>query len=420
MSISTQRSLAQLKNECNRLGLTVNQSGKRESKTDYILALREFHLKNDFPNGIPKSLELILKIESPMLCNRFNNLSPEEQDAIWNSDEWILEQKEDGARMTPIFVNGKFDFFSRNISVTDFLPISYRDNIWTGDWDLSKIEDEFIIDSEIISSNPNISTVIGKRGVVTETQLQAVTALLAMNPEDSVAIQKNEGCPLEFRVFDVLWWNGEWIMDKPLIERMEYVLKAIAQLNAAGIKARRPYSTFSNKKAFYKTLLSMGCEGCVAKNIMSPYIPSSSRRKDGFVKIKRKMSESMQLDGIGDTIDAFITGYEPADETKSWAGLIGALEFSLFVRDEQGNEREHKIARITNISMDLRKEITDFDAEGNPILKKEWYGKVASVDGQCISAREKRLKHAVLVEWRPDRDPSSCILDEEYLNKMIL
>ena len=146
MAISTQRSLSQLKKECEKLGLSVEKSGTRESKTDYILALREFHLNRMYPEGLPRDLELILQIESPMLCQRFNVLSQAEQDNIWQSDQWILEQKEDGVRMNMLFVdeeNPSWSFFSRNISVSDFLPIQYRDNIWMGDIDTSKIKDRF-------------------------------------------------------------------------------------------------------------------------------------------------------------------------------------------------------------------------------------------------------------------------------------
>ena len=84
------------------------------------------------------------------------------------------------------------------------------------------------------------------------------------------------------------------------------------------------------------------------------------------------------------------------------------------------SSKGHKIARVTNIPMDLREQMTELDEDGNPRLKPSWYGKVASVDGQCISAREKRLKHAVLVEWRPDRSEDTCIIDRDFLESMVL
>lgn len=420
MSISSQRSLAQLQKECEDNGIKVVQSGNRVTKTDYILALRDFYMKKNFPNGIPKSLELMLQIESPMLCQRYTVLNDSEKKSIWDSKDWVAEQKEDGARMVMIWTGGEWDFFSRNISVSDFLPVNYKDHFYMGDADFSGITDEFILDSEVMSTNPRVSTIIGKRGVVTESQLQAVTALMTMNLEDSINIQKNEGCPLEFRTFDCLWYNGEWLIDKPLIERMPYLIKALEQIQKAGMKARRPYSNYTNKKAFYKALVASGAEGVILKNLKSPYIASNARRRDGFVKVKRTMSEAREMSGLGDTIDAFVTGFEPADETKGFAGMVGCLEFSCYLRDAQGNTKPHMIARVSNIPLDLRKEITDHDENGNPILAKSVYGRCCEIDGQCVTARSLRLKHAVLVKWRPDRTPDTCILDEDFLMSMIL
>jgi hypothetical protein len=323
-------------------------------------------------------------------------------------------------RLINFFIDSKWDCYSRNISVKDFLPVNYSPKMCRDGIALSKLKDSFVVDSEIVSSNPNVCTVMGNKGVVCETQLQAVTALLAMNEEDSIRIQREEDCPLELRVFDVLWWNGEWIKNKPLIERIPYVVEAVKQLQEAGVKCRRPYSSYSNKRQFYKTMLAIGAEGGVLKNLLSPYIDSSSRRKDGFVKVKRTMSEIMQDSGIGDGIDAFVSGFEPADDSKGWSGLVGALEFSVYLRDANGNIKPHKIARITNITMDLREKLTEHDKTGEPILKSDWYGKVAEIDAQCISARALRGKHARLVQWRPDRDESTCIIDEEFLKSMIL
>lgn len=420
MAINVQRKLSELQAQCNKLGLKVTQSGKRESKTDYILALREYYIGQLYPNGLPKDLELMLEMESPMLCSRFTEFSPEEKERLWNSPNYIIEQKEDGARLVNFFIDGRWGCYSRNISVKDFLPVNYSSKMCQDGIDLTKLRDQFVVDSEIVSSNPNVCTIVGNKGVVCETQLQAVTALLAMNEEDSIRIQKEENCPLELRVFDVIWWNGEWIKDKPLIERVPYIVEAVKQLQEAGVKCRRPYSSYSNKKAFYKAMLAMGAEGGVLKNLYSPYIDTSSRRKDGFIKVKRTMSEAMQDSGIGDGIDAFVTGFEPADEDKSWAGYVGALEFSVYLRGNDGSVKTHKIARITNITMELRKELTVMDENGNPTLSKDWYGRVATVDGQCLSARAMRLKHARLIEWRPDRSEDTCILDEDYAKSMVL
>ena len=415
MAYQTARTMAQLKLECRKLGIeTPEPRGKKISKSDYVEALRDYHKHITYGGELPKTLDLMTQIESPMLCQRYQVLKPEEQQAIWESGNWYLEEKVDGARMILMHIGGSLDFYSRNLSVTDFYPISYRDNILVESVDVTKITDSFIVDSEVISSNPNVNTVLGSRGVLTETQLQAVSALLALNLEQSLELQRKEA-PLKFMVFDVLYWNGEWITERPLRERRQYLREALKQLKAAGLQVSAPKANIKNKPQFHKAVMYEGGEGCVAKNLDSPYVATSSRRRDGWVKIKRSMSES-----LGDTVDGFITGFEPADEEKAWAGYVGALDVSVYLRNAEGQTKVHQIARVAGLTTEDRIRITETDSQGKPQLRKEFYGAVVTIDGQCVSARSKRLKHAVLVEWRPDRSPDTCIMDQDFLESMIL
>ena len=425
MSITSQRKLDELQAQCVELGLEVTQTGKRITKTDYILALRDYYLNQKFEGNIPKYYQLLLKLDSPMLCNRINNFTPERQEEIWNSDRFIAEQKEDGVRLLMIWDKGKFHFFSRNNSVDDFLPISYDENIYLGiEWDCESVkykEDIIIFDAEVVSNNPNIDTALyNAKGVVTESQLQAVASLLQLNPESTIKLQIEEGCPLEFKVFDCLYYN-EWLTDKPLIERIEIMDKLYKEFQSNGLKITRPKSSYKNKKAFFKAIISQGCEGVVLKDIYSTYLSDNTRTKSGWIKAKRTMSQSSAMDGLSDTIDAFVTGFTPATEDKGNAGMVGALIFSVLLdKGDCSDPQIKEIARISGISQELREEITEKDENGEPRLKKEWYNKVASLDGQCISARSKRLKHAVLVDWRPDRSPDTCVMTESFINSMIL
>ena len=266
---------------------------------------------------------------------------------------------------------------------------------------------------------------MGSRGVETETALQAISALLALEPSRSQQIQldylNSKGKELlHFKTFDILMYRDVWLMELPLIKRREYLKKALEELKEANIPSSLPDSNISNKRGFYTALIKSGKEGAVAKRLDSPYIASNSRRRDCWVKIKKTASQSSVLDGYGDTIDAFVTGYEEADKDKSWAGLVGAIEFSVYLNKEDGSKEVHKIARITNIPMQMRKEITEVDSDGRVSLKKEVYGKVAEIDGQCISGRAKRLKHAILLRWRDDKNSDMCEMDEVFLNKMIV
>lgn len=420
MALSISFTKAQLRAKCEKFGIEPNPNYKKDSKDSYGYALREHYLKEKYPDGnIPQGLKLMLHLENPMTATRMNDCKPDYQDMMWNSSRWYIEEKLDGNRNLPMFLKSGFYSYSRNLSDLDLLPINYTDNIFI-ESDLSKLKHEFILDSEIVCLNPNISTLVGSRGCVTETQLQAVTALLSMNSSESIAIQKRDNAPLKFFTFDCLYYDGEWLLDKPLIERRKYLKLALDELQSIGFKAEMPRSNMSNKKQFYKSIIDEGGEGGILKDIDAPYFPVSSRSHRSWVKAKRSMSESISSEGGGDTIDAFISGYDEADKDKQWAGYVGALHFSCYLVDDFGNKRLHHIATVSSFSMELRKELTEWDEEGNPKLKLDFYNKVVEIDGQSVSARAKRLKHAVIVKFRLDKTSDMCDISESFLNSMIL
>lgn len=415
MSLETTRSLGQLKQECKELGLEVKVSYPREKKEDYIRALRQHHINVLYPNGLPKSLEMMLSIDCPMLCRRYQELKPDEQARLWDGKEYYAERKIDGARMVVFNVDGgPLNFFSRNLSVKDYLPSSYQDKILVEGVDTTKLKHTFIVDSEVVCKNPNISTILEGKGVVTETGLQATTAILACNQEQSHELQRTEA-PLTFMVFDCLYFDGQWLLDKPLIERRKFMKLAFEELREAGLRVESPEAVYKNRKAFYNYIIKSGGEGVVFKNLRGKYNATTSRPRDGWIKLKRSTSEA-----LGDTIDGFVTGFVKADPTKGWADIIGGVEVSVLLRKDDGTTETHMIARVSNIPLEEKKKMTTLDENGNPCLKQEYYGKVCEVDGQCITARVKRLKHAVLVRWRPDRSSETCVMDESFLNSMIL
>jgi hypothetical protein len=74
--------------------------------------------------------------------------------------------------------------------------------------------------------------------------------------------------------------------------------------------------------------------------------------------------------------------------------------------------------------MELRKEMSEKDVNGNPALKPEWYGKVLTVDGQSISSRNLRFSHCIVSDWkgtwRPDKTKHDCILEKAILLNQVM
>lgn len=416
MAIECARRIDYLDSLCRELGLVVKQAGNKLRKDDYVRALRNHFLLEKYGSidNIPWSMKFMLSIECLQLCRRIQTLKESDQQKVWESDDWIAEEKLDGNRMAILWDadEKQFHFFSRNNSMVDYLPQDYKDTIYiTADnFDYDK---NFVLDAEVISTSPNIET----NDTQCLTQLQSTSALLALNPDDSIAIQRND--PLKFIVFDCLY-HDESYMDKPWIERhkqTELLCNKLKEYNfnceLNPVIENTEYNK-NKKREFFDELIDNQKEGIVLKNKYAKYHATSSRTID-CVKVKRSTSDSLTND-----IDAFITDYVVGnDDTRNENMVVGFI-FSVRLEKEDGNIVNHKIAVCSNISDCIKEDATVIDDNGNVSLNNDYYFRVATLKGQNISARNMRLTHAVIDTWRLDKSADGCeILKESELKKLI-
>lgn len=407
------RSLAELKRECLDKGLLVSISGKKEGKADYVNALRNHFLQN-----VQQSfgLKYRLSMQSPQLAFLSNHLRKEEINEIMTSSNWVFERKLNGVRMIVCYYpETGFEFFSRNVSVEDYIPVSYTKNIWIGDGEYRKIFPSFVLDTEVMSSDTRISTVMGNRGVITETELQAVAALLALNEVDSIRIQRELHGPLKFHAFDCLYYDGKDLRSNIYIERRKALKEVMELLEAHCLPFERVKAVRDRKKEYLESIWDRGGEGVIAKRLDMTYLDTESRPRNGWIKFKRTVSGS-----IGDSIDAVITGYDLGEEGKGYEKLVGSLRVSVLVKRPNGVINWHEIARVPNIPLELRKQITTLE-NGRPVLRKEYLGRVVEVEGQSVSARALRLTHPRLIRWRDDKSADqTTVYNEQQLRSLIL
>ena len=416
MAIECARRIDYLDSLCRELGLEVKQAGNKLRKDDYVRALRNHFLLEKYGSidNIPWSMKFMLSIECLQLCRRIQTLKESDQQKVWESADWIAEEKVDGNRMALLWDadEKQFHFFSRNNSMVDYLPQDYKDTIYiTADnFDYDK---NFVLDAEVISTSPNIET----NDTQCLTQLQSTSALLALNPDDSIAIQRND--PLKFIVFDCLY-HDESYMDKPWIERhkqTELLCNILKEYNfnceLNPVIENTEYNK-NKKREFFDELIDNQKEGIVLKNKYAKYHATSSRTID-CVKVKRSTSDSLTND-----IDAFITDYVVGnDDTRNENMVVGFI-FSVRLEKEDGTIVNHNIAVCSNISDCIKEDATVIDDNGNVSLNNDYYFRVATLKGQNISARNMRLTHAVIDTWRLDKSADGCeILKESELKKLI-
>lgn len=415
MAIECTRRIDYLQNQCRELGLTVIPAGKKLVKDDLVKALRSHFLAEKYhsPENIPWSLKFMLSIETPQLCRRIKDLKTDQQEMIWDSSNWIAEEKIDGCRMLILWDSSeqKFHFYSRNNSVTDYLPQDYSDTILVTSKDF-KYPKNFVLDCEVISTDPNAET-----NTRCLTQLQSTSAILGLNPEDSKAVQKRS--PLKFIVFDCLY-DGDNCINEPWITRHVHAGKLTFLLKEAGFcceinktvanTKENPYA----KREYFEQIISRNGEGVVLKNINAVYHAISSRTID-CVKVKRSTSDTLTKD-----LDAFVTDYVLGkDETRNENMVVGFV-FSIKMEKDDGVIITHPIAVCSNVSDFVKESATVADENGNITMNKNYYGRVATLQGQNVSARSLRLTHSVIDCWRPDKDADGCeVIKESELRRLI-
>ena len=415
MSIECARRIDYLKADCELKGISITQSGKRIMKDDYVKALREWHITKKYGSidNIPWSMKFMLSIECPQLCKRIKDLKPDQQELVWNSHDWIAEEKIDGVRMIIVWdaAEKKFHFYSRNNSVTDYLPQDYADTIFVTAKNLD-YPNNFVLDSEIISSNPCLET-----NTHCLTQLQSTAALLNLNSEDSKTIQKKY--PLKFVVFDCLY-DSSSLIDEIWEVRHHHAAELCSKLVESGFCCelnKVVENTADNqyaKREFFDAVISRCGEGLVLKNRNAKYHATSSRTID-CVKVKRSTADALTKD-----IDAFVTDYVVGKDDTRNSNMVVGFVFSIILKKQDGSVVTHPIAVCSNVSDIIKDDATVISEDGQVKLNPDYYGRVATVQGQNISARSLRLTHAVIDCWRPDRsaDTTETLLESD-LRKLV-
>src|SRR5712691_705912 len=112
--------------------------------------------------------------------------------------------------------------------------------------------------------------------------------------------------PVEMVAFDLLWLDGEELINQPLAERRERLTQVVAE----GKGLRLIYSVPDEGVQFFEAALKIGLEGVIAKRAASRYMPG--KRSDDWRKIKILTQQ-----------DCVVLGWTPGQRGRS--GSFGAL-----------------------------------------------------------------------------------------------
>lgn len=216
----------------------------------------------------------------PQLCERL----PGVEQVIEKMGEVEVQYKYDGFR-TQIHKNGEDVFvFSRNLeNMSSMFP-----EIIEGTRRQVKA-DSVILDGEALAHNPESEEFL---------PFQETTRRRRKHGIEQIAQQ----LPLRVFLFDILYKDGEALLDKPLTERLAILRETVATddilIPAQTWTVRDPQQLAS----LLEDAISKGLEGLVVKKPASTY--EAGGRSFNWVKLKRH-----QRGELRDTIDCVILGY---------------------------------------------------------------------------------------------------------------
>lgn len=140
-----------------------------------------------------------------------------------------------------------------------------------------------------------------------------------------------EQLPLRAFVFDILYKNGESLLDLPVRERLEILDKTIKKNVSSGkvdtliVSESRFIDEAQPLALMLEEALTRGLEGLVIKKVESPY--EAGARNFNWVKLKHTASEQLK-----DTVDCVVLGYIYGRGKRTAFG-VGALLVGVYDKE---------------------------------------------------------------------------------------
>ena len=409
------KKIEDLKLECELLELnpipTKNRKNKKTgeyyldyTKEDLINALQSYYIDKYKEQGLySKSLEYILKIDSPMLA-----LPIKSKESLDNK-KWIVEEKINGIRQLLCWFkeDKKLNSYSRELSDSNYLPINYGQNLYNN-INIPLSIPNFVIDGELVLNKQD------------NDSLYLLKDILYSDQKTSKELQINN--KVTFIVFDILMYDNQDLTSLPLVDRKKYLDLIYNDLkNLINIEMINNGNGLSIND-FYNQIISLGGEGIILKDSNSLY-DIKGKRSGEWLKIKRSNTNSLLEKRYGDTFDCFVIGFNK-DISNNY---IESLNFGIYLLDKNNNiilnDRGvpyiHFIATVNNLPEELKRAITVRDFNNNIQLRYDIYGAIGVIDGQSIT-KDFKLNNAKLIQWRTDKSVQQCNIRKDFLERLIV
>lgn len=199
-------------------------------------------------------------METNMQIKPIIPFEPKSARSIPQEKKWVAQVKWDGVRVLTYFDGNNVRLFNRRLNER---TLQYPELV-----EINKYcnASSVVLDGEIISLEngvPSFQKVMKRDSVRTISSVK----------------RAYQGTHINYMIFDVLFYNGNWITDQPLKNRQEVIMNIIKTNDNVQV-----VHNFEDPKGLFNVIKERGMEGIICKDLNKSYVING--KDDRWQKVK--------------------------------------------------------------------------------------------------------------------------------------
>jgi ATP-dependent DNA ligase len=381
-----------------------------------------------FPSGEERTVEAVslwvkgrhpLDQINPMLAKDIAKQKTHSMDNVLSNPFWAMEEKYDGERQILTYIP-----FSLPVGVVDEFLRTHEDVLFRATTRVvGKNSGRLAVNTRSVQHLSHAPVCYGGATVfdvelLHEDGFQRLRSIMGSLPERALALQEEHGY-VSAVVFDVLWYAGIDMRERPFAERRQTLETHFrtTDMEQAGLHLSPIARTQVEKKAMMERVLSAGGEGVMAKSSAGVYTDTSlpGQRSADLLKVKPFQED-----------DVIIYGFE-AGKGEYNQHKFGAIKFAQIVNEEDltadmskncihGEEASSVFNKLLDVGLDLSvvhmgscSGITDEQEAAFRADPESYIGRVMEVRFQQRWPDTGLMRHPNFVRLRDDKTAAECI-----------
>ena len=339
----------------------------------------------------------------------------DKQEEAFNDTNNYVEEKFDGTRALVYFFEDYARVFSRRVSKKTGFYVENTDSV-------PQIRD---IETTLCD------TILDGEMFIPEQGFQVSSAV--MNCKYDKAIERQEELGFQvFHAFDILFYKGIDLRDKPLHLRKVYLRIAIAEINSPYVVCVDYFTCKGvESKQYYLDIVSRGGEGVIIKPKDGLYL---HKRGWEYSKIKSFLTREMILLGFTEPTREY-TGKAPKDweyyeddipvTRHYYFNQVGNMKLGVLLSNSElesiPKNKRGEVLKPSNCDLCVDDEdwnvmivcecggYSDEEREYFTEHKGELIGSTVEVKANGVMKDSGRLRHPRFLRFREDKAPEQCI-----------